>query len=111
MEYYLFSMISAKFQQVFSKTKANREKAVVQFYRRLCSSIVAGRFNWRKYCTPQSYFGHNICVIPLHSSYGQIGYTVYFPHSGMPDVEYDWEMNELTIDEMDFRSFLEEMQK
>ena len=41
----------------------------------LCRNIAAGRFNWRRYCTPQTYFGQEICVTPLHCSYGQIGYT------------------------------------
>ena len=47
----------------------------------LCRNIAAGRFNWRRYCTPQTYFGQEICVTPLHCSYGQIGYTVHFPYS------------------------------
>ena len=59
--------------------------------KRLCGNIAAGRFDWQKYCTPQPYFGHEICVMPLHCSYGQIGYTVYFPCSDIPEVEYDWE--------------------
>ena len=62
----------------------------------LCRNIAAGRFNWRRYCTPQTYFGQEICVTPLHCSYGQIGYTVHFPYSNMPEVEYDWEMGKLT---------------
>ena len=61
----------------------------------LCCNIVAGRFDWKKYCTPQSYCGQEICVVPLHCSYGQIGYTVHFPYSDIPEVEYDWEMNKL----------------
>ena len=56
--------------------------------KRLCGNIAAGRFNWRKYCRPQSYFGWEICVTPLHCSYGQIGYTVHFPYTNMPEVEY-----------------------
>ena len=36
----------------------------------LCRNIAAGRFNWRRYCTPQTYFGQEICVTPLHCSYG-----------------------------------------
>ena len=59
----------------------------------LCCNIVAGRFDWKKYCTPQSYCGQEICVVPLHCSYGQIGYTVHFPYSDIPEVEYDWEIN------------------
>ena len=34
----------------------------------LCRNIAAGRFNWRRYCTPQTYFGQEICVTPLHCS-------------------------------------------
>jgi hypothetical protein len=44
--------------------------------------------------------------MPLHCSYGQIGYTVYFPYSNMPEVEYDWEMNQLTIDHENWESYL-----
>lgn len=67
------------------------------YYRRLCRNILADRFNWRKYCTPSLYFGREICVTPLHCSYGQIGYTINFPYTNAPEVEYDWEMNKLTI--------------
>ena len=70
----------------------------------LCCNIIAGRFDWKKYCTPQPYCGQDICVIPLHCSYGQIGYTVYFPYADMPEVEYDWEMNKLTIDKREYNS-------
>jgi len=54
---------------------------------RLCDNIATGRFDWRKYCTPRTYFGREICVTPLHCSYGQIGNTVHFPYSsGMPQI-------------------------
>lgn len=36
----------------------------------------------------------------------QIGYTVYFPYSNMPEVEYDWEMNQLTIDHENWENYL-----
>ena len=62
---------------------------------RLCGNVTAGRFDWRKYCTPQTYFGREVCVTPLLCSYGQIGYAVHFPYSDMPEVEYDWELNTL----------------
>ena len=62
---------------------------------RLCGNVTAGRFDWRKYCTPQTYFGREVCVTPLLCSYGQIGYAVHFPYSDMPEVEYDWELNSL----------------
>ena len=34
----------------------------------LCCNIIAGRFDWKKYCTPQPYCGQDICVITLHGS-------------------------------------------
>ncbi len=79
--------------------------------KRLCGNIAAGRFNWRKYCTQQLYFGWEICVTPLHCSYGQIGYTVNFPYTNMPEVEYDWEMGKLTIDGEKWRSYLQNEQE
>ena len=75
--------------------------------KRLCGNIAAGRFDWRRYCTPQPYFGREIYVTPLHCSYGQIGYTVHFPYSDMPTVEFDWEMDKLTIDGVKWRSYLQ----
>ena len=44
----------------------------------LCRNIAAGRFNWRRYCTP---------------------------YSNMPEVEYDWEMGKLTIDEENWKEY------
>lgn len=32
---------------------------------RLCKNIIAGRFNWRRYCSRQSYYGREICVTNL----------------------------------------------
>lgn len=48
-------------------------------------------------------FGREICVTPLHCSYGQIGYTINFPYANAPEVEYDWEMNKLTIDDENWK--------
>lgn len=58
--------------------------------------------------TTRSYFGRDLCVTPLHVSYGQIGYTVHFPYSrdSMPELAYDWEMDDLTIDEKDWQKWL-----
>ncbi len=81
----------------------------IVYLRRLCCNIINDRFDWRKYCTPQSYYGREICVTPLHCSYGQIGYTIHFPYSRtpMPEIEYDWELHKLLIDEMQWKEWLE----
>ena len=79
-----------------------------QYLHRLCQNILRERFNWRKYLSTQSYFGRDLCVTPLHASYGQIGYTIHFPYSRdpMPEIAYDWEMNDLTIKEEDWQKGL-----
>lgn len=79
-----------------------------QYINRLCRNIKAERLAWDKYLTPQIYFGKELCVTPLHASYGQIGYTIHFPYSRepMPELEYDWELDVLTIDEMDWKEWL-----
>lgn len=79
-----------------------------QYINRLCRNIKVERFAWDKYLTPQKYFGKELCVTPLHASYGQIGYTIHFPYSRepMPELEYDWELDDLTIDEMDWKEWL-----
>lgn len=77
--------------------------------KRLCKSMVSGRFDWRKYCTPQPYCGRVICVTPLFASYGQIGYTVNFPFQyDMPcECEFDREQGELTIDGDDWEDYIQ----
>ena len=71
---------------------------IEKYIKRLCRNIEQGRFNWRKHCTPRTYFGIKICVTPLFCSYGQIGYTVNFPERyDMPKVDFDWELNTLII--------------
>lgn len=67
---------------------------IEQYLYRLCRNILNERFDWRKYLTTRSYFGRDLCVTPLHVSYGQIGYTIHFPYSRdpMPELAYDWEM-------------------
>lgn len=79
-----------------------------KYLHRLCRNILGGHFNWHKYCTPQSYFGCDICVQPLFCSYGQIGFSLYFPYSSkpMPEIEYDWELHKLTLDEEDWQEYL-----
>ena len=87
------------------KTNSNDNRTV---HKPLCRNIKAERFAWDKYLTPQKYFGKELCVTPLHASYGQIGYTIHFPYSRepMPELEYDWELDVLTIDEMDWKEWL-----
>ena len=68
----------------------------------ICRRIKHKRFNWRRFLTPNTFFGIVIGVKPLYCSYGQIGYIIYFPYSSLPNIEYDWEMNKITINNEDY---------
>lgn len=78
----------------------------VEILKQLCGDIVAGRFEWMKYFTPKTYFGREIRTLPMICPEGQFGYLVYFPYSEMPELEYDWVSDELTIDGMDHLEYL-----
>lgn len=78
----------------------------VEILEQLCSDIVAGRFEWLEYLTPKVYFGREIRALPMICPKGQFGYLVYFPYSEMPELEYDWALDELTIDGTDYRKYL-----
>ena len=78
-----------------------------QFISRLCANIKNGKFNWEKYLVQRSYFGRTIAVIPLHCSYGQIGFSVYVPFSNLPEIQYDWELKEILVGEVDYKEWLE----
>ena len=78
-----------------------------QFISRLCANIKNGKFNWEKYLVQRTYFGRTIAVIPLHCSYGQIGFSVYVPFSNLPEIQYDWELKEILVGEVDYKEWLE----
>ncbi len=76
------------------------------YLHRLCMNIRNGHFSWQRYKAGGRYFGREIAVMPLFCSYGQIGYSVYFPYqSSMPEINYDWELKELTVDDMAWKDF------
>lgn len=86
---------------------------ITQYINQLCQNIINERFNWHKYLQPKKYFGKNICIVPLHASYGLIGYTIYFPYSKepIPNIEYDWEMNCLNIEGIDWKKWIANAEK
>mgnify|MGYP000896730894 FL=1 len=78
-----------------------------EIIRQLCSDIIAERFDWLEYLPLEIYFGREIRVSPMICPEGQFGYLVYFPYSEMPELEYDWVAGELTVDDMDYREYLQ----
>lgn len=79
------------------------------FISRLCRNILNGRFDWEKYLSPQCYFGKEICTMPLHVSYGLIGFSVHFPYDteSFPQIEYDVELKTLQVGGMCLKQWME----
>ena len=67
--------------------------------KRLIKNIVNGSFAWEKYCKRAKYYGYYISVLPLHCSYGMIGYTVSIDITTnvQGKIEYDWEKGEIRL--------------
>ncbi len=40
-----------------------------------------------------------------------MGYCIHFPYSNLPDIDYDWETQKLTVDEMDWKDWMKEEQE
>ena len=85
-----------------NKPLMNMENKIIK---KLCTNIHNGHFDSEKYYTPQTYYGTVICVTPLHCSYGQIGYTVNFPYTSLPEVKYDYELKKLTVDGVNWKEY------
>lgn len=66
---------------------------------RICASIRAGRFDWRKYQSSKLYCGRTICTQQMLCSYGLIGFVVGFPFSDLSEITYDWEWDILRVGE------------
>ena len=68
-----------------------------KYLKRLCNAILDGRFKAEKYCSRKSYYGVEIQTQHLFASYGKIGYSVTVYSEEQYDIEYDYELNDLTI--------------
>lgn len=62
---------------------------------RLLASIKKGSFRWENYANGGYYCGLYITTMPLHCSYGQIGFVVTV--DGKTEIRHDWELNETTV--------------
>ncbi|MCR5658942.1 MAG: hypothetical protein K6G25_06410 [Bacteroidales bacterium] len=62
---------------------------------RLSRAIKGDRFNYEKYLGGGTWYGHYLQTMPLHCSYGQIGFSVTIDYND--EISYDWELKELCI--------------
>ena len=80
-----------------------------KYLKRLCKAILADRFKEKNYRMRRSYYGCDIVTNPVFStSHDLIGFSAsVYDESGLHycDVRYDWDLNELMIDEMDYRDY------
>lgn len=80
-----------------------------KYLKRLCKAILADRFKESNYRMGRRYYGCEIITNPVFStSHDVIGFSAsVYDESGHHycDVQYDWELNELMIDEMDYRDY------
>lgn len=80
-----------------------------KYLKRLCKAILAGKFNDENYRQRGSWHGHEIQARPLFCSYGTIGFIVtVFDKSGKfyCDVQWDWEMREITIADKPYKYYI-----
>ena len=71
---------------------------------RICKAIIADRFKDDNYYGGGTYYGYHIQTQTLHCSYGTIGYSVFVfddDDRHRHTIKWDWEMEELTIDEVE----------
>lgn len=73
---------------------------------RLCKAILAGRFNYENYLNKGYWHGVEIQTMPLFCSYGTIGFTATICAETKYEIQYDWEMKELTIDDEPWKEFV-----
>ena len=73
------------------------------YLKRLCKNILAGKFDERKFRNRKSYYGTEIQTMPLHCSYGLIGFSAIVYAEEQYDVQWDWELKELLINEKPYR--------
>lgn len=77
----------------------------LNYLKRICKAILAGRFNYENYLNGGTWNGVEIMTCPLFVSYGQIGFTVSI-FGEKYELSYDWEMKELTINDEPWKEFL-----
>ena len=78
---------------------------------RLCKAILEDRFNDENYRQKRSWYGKDIMTEPLFCSYGTIGFSVmvYDGYDHFCTVKWDYDMEELTIDDEPWKDYINEL--
>lgn len=79
-----------------------------KFIKNLCKRIMRGKFAWEKYQGYGAYYYGKLCVTQrVVCSYGECGYSVNFPEDSLPVIQYDYELKDLVVDDMDYKEWLD----
>ena len=76
-----------------------------KYLKRICKAILANRFNYERFLNGGTWNGVEIMTCPIFVSYGKIGYSVSIIGENY-ELSYDWEMEELTINDEPWKEFL-----
>lgn len=79
-----------------------------KYLKRLCKAILSQRFNDENYRQKRRWNGKDIMTEPLFSSYGRIGFTVavYECYDHFCTIQYDAELNQLSIDDTPWKDYI-----
>jgi len=82
----------------------------VRFIQVLCKRILKGKFAWERYQNGGCYYipnlgGYMIQTERIVCSYGLCGYSVWFPHSNLPEIQWDFDLCKLSVDGMSFKQW------
>lgn len=78
----------------------------INYLKRICKAILAGRFNYENYLNGGYWYGVEIQTMPLYVSYGLIGFTATILGETQYEIQFDWEMKELLIDDTEWKESL-----
>lgn len=82
-----------------------------KYLKRLCKAILEDRFNEENYRQRRSWYGKDIMTEPLFCSYGKIGFSVsvYENYNHFCTVQWDGDLNELSIDNEPWKDYINEL--
>lgn len=82
------------------------EEKDTRFITMLCNRIRSGKFAWENYQNGGTYSGREIQTQRMVCSYGMCGYDIWFPNQDLPRIQWDWELKDLTVDDLDYKTWL-----
>lgn len=82
----------------------------IRFIQVLCKRIRSGKFAWEKYqnggCYGVPKLGRmEIQTVRIICSYGLCGYSVWFPCSNLPEIQWDFELRQMSVDGISFKQW------